>query len=332
MKVLVTGATGFVGQWLVDSLLRNGVEVRSIRRKSSAPAETQRPGLETVWGDITDEESVLKAADGVDSVFHVAGVVAYSRAQRHLMDAVNVDGTRYVVKACLQKNVRRLVHVSSVMAVGASFDGKEPLNEESPFNLSHLNLGYAETKRQGEVIVLEEARAGRLDAVVVNPGVIYGSGDALKGSRSVQIKVAQGRLPFFTNGGVSVIAIEDLVSSTLAAWKKGRSGERYILSGDNITIRELFRLIAEAAGVEPPKVRLPNLVARGLGAIGDQLEKVNLKGPLNSERAWTAILYHWFDNSKAKKELGLSPRPAALAIQNSVAWMKHNGLLSGNGQ
>lgn len=332
MKVLVTGATGFVGQWLVDSLLRDGVEVRSIRRKSSAPAEPLRPGLETVWGDITDEESVLKATDGVDSVFHVAGVVAYSRAQRQLMEAVNVDGTRHVVNACLQKNVRRLVHVSSVMAVGASFDGKVPLNEESPFNLSHLNLGYAETKRMGEAIVLREAKAGRLDAVVVNPGVIYGSGDALKGSRSVQIKVAQGRLPFFTNGGVSVIAIEDLVSSTLAAWNRGRSGERYILSGENLTIRDLFRLIAEAAGVEPPKMLLPNLVARGLGTIGDQLEKIDLKGPLNSERAWTAILYHWFDNSKAKKELGLNPRPAALAIKNSVAWMKQNGLLSGNGQ
>ncbi len=330
MKVLVTGATGFVGQWLVESLLQQGFEVRILRRKSSQEPESARPGLETVWGDITDEGKVLSATMGVDSVFHVAGVVAYSRAQRELMEAVNVTGTKYVVDACVKHKVRRLVHVSSVMAVGASFDGKQPLNEDSAYNLSHLNLGYSETKRAGEILVLDAVKKGQLDAVVVNPSVIYGSGDALKGSRSVQIKVARGKMPFYTKGGVSVIAIEDLISSTLAAWKVGRTGERYILSGENLTIQQLFELIADAAGVNPPSICMPNLVARGLGRLGDGLEKINLKGPLNSERAWTAILYHWFDNSKAKRELGLNPRPASYAIKNSVAWMKDHGLLSGS--
>lgn len=327
MSVLVTGATGFVGTWLTNKLLDLGLEVRALLRSPShAPKELHLQKLKVYLGDVTDYESVLKATEQVDTVFHLAGVVGYSRRERPLMDKVNIQGTDNVIKACAQNKVRRLVHMSSVVAVGASFD-KTPLNEDSPYNVQHLNLGYFETKHQAELLVKEATQKGFIDSVVLNPSTIYGAGDARKGSRKTQLKVAQGRLPFYTTGGVSIVAVEDVVDATITAWQRGRSGERYILSGENITIRQLFQIIADCAGVPAPKICLPKPVVFALGFIGDGLERFNKKGPLNSENAWTSTLYHWFDSSKAQRELGLKVPPARVPIEKSVLWMKQNGLL-----
>jgi dihydroflavonol-4-reductase len=243
------------------------------------------------------------------------------------MQSINVDGTANVLSACQQNKVRRLVHMSSVVAVGASFDGRQPLNEDDHYNIGHLNLGYFETKRQAEQLVIAAAKQGLVDAVCVNPSTIYGAGDATKGSRKIQFKVASGKFPFYTAGGVSVVPIEDVIQGTLAAWKVGRTGERYILSGENLTIKEVFSTIAELAGAKPPNIYLPNAVVKTVGCIGDVLEKLGRKGPLNSESAWTAILYHWFDHSKAKKELGFRPGPARDALKQSINWIKKQGWL-----
>jgi dihydroflavonol-4-reductase len=327
MKVLVTGASGFVGQWLVKELLAEGVEVRELRRKSSS-SERPDPRIEVALGDVTNLESVENATRDMGAVFHLAGHVGYSRAERATMEAINVDGTANVVRACVKSKVPRLVHMSSVVAVGASTDGVKPLTEESPYNLEHLDLGYFETKHKAERLVKEAVTSGKLDAVILNPSTIYGAGDAAKGSRKVQLKVARGRFPFYTSGGVSVVAVEDVVKATIAAWRRGRSGERYILSGENLTIREVVSLIATSAGVPPPRRYVPNPVVRLLGAVGDGLEKIGRKGPLNSETAWTAILYHWFNHEKATRELGFSPAGAKESIARSVGWMKTKGLIN----
>jgi dihydroflavonol-4-reductase len=168
---------------------------------------------------------------------------------------------------------------------------------------------------------------GELNAVMINPSTIYGAGDAKKGSRGTQLKVARAKFPFYTAGGVSVVAVEDVVDAIISAWKRGRSGERYIISGENLTIKQLFTEIAQAAGVKPPSIFLPTPIVKLLGKIGDLMESFGSKGPINSENAWTSTLYHWFDSSKAKKELGLNPKSASYAIGQSVAWMKQNGYL-----
>jgi dihydroflavonol-4-reductase len=327
MKALVTGASGFLGSWVSRALVERGDQVRVLLRRPHEAGELTGLSIEVAKGDVTDRASVFAACHGVDIVFHLAGVVGYSRAQRTLMDAVNVEGTRHIVDACLEGGVRRLIHLSSVVAVGASFDGRQPLNEDSPYNVSHLNLGYFETKRLGEQIVQQAVRTRGLDAVILNPSTIYGGGDAKKGSRQTQLKVAQGKLPFYTSGGVSIVAVEDVVQAILTAHERGRAGERYILSGDNMTIHKLFQIIAEEAGVKPPAIYLPNLVVHGLGSLGDCLEKIGKKGPLNSENAWTSLMFHWFDHTKATRELDFHPRPAGEALRASVQWMKSKGLI-----
>lgn len=326
MKVLVTGANGFLGSWLVRELIKRGVSVRALVRPSGDLAELKGLDFEKAFGDITDAESLFAACEEVDTVFHLAGLVAYRRGERDAMEKVNVQGTANVVEAVKKRHVRRLVHVSSVTAVGASFDGR-PLNEDSPYNIGHLDLGYFQTKKKAEDLVREAVRKGEIDAVILNPSTIYGPGDAKKGSRRTQVKVAQGKMPFYTRGGVNVVPVENVVDGILSAWKSGKSGERYILCGENITIKRLFEIIAEKAGVPAPRIGLPNFAVHALGKLGDLLEAGGKKGPLNSENAWTAVLFHWFDSRKAQRELGFNPGSAETAIENSVRWMKENRLI-----
>lgn len=325
MKVLVTGATGFLGGWLTRRLVAEGCDVRILSRSGGCGEELAGLPLEVAAGDVTDPASLAAAARGVDSVFHLAGLVAYSRRRRAEMERVNVDGTAHVIAACRTAGVRRLVHVSSVVAVGASRDGR-PLDEDAPYTMSGLNLGYFETKHRSEALVRAAARAGEVDAVIVNPSTVYGAGDARKGSRGLQVKVARGRFPFYPPGGASIVAVEDVIDATVAAWHRGRTGERYILCGDNLLFREIFAIIAREAGVRPPSIPLPRAAVFALGKIGDGLEALGLKGPLNTETAWMAVLYHWFDAAKAMRELGFRPRPAAEALAASVRWMKEHGL------
>lgn len=324
---LVTGATGFVGSWLVRALVARGEQVYVLHRPSSNLEDLRGLPFVSCLGDVTDAASVAQAVAKVDTVYHLAGVVGYSRAMRATMDKVNIGGTRHVVDAITQRSrTTKLIYMSSVVAVGASFDGT-PLNEDSPFNVSDLNLGYFETKRAAEDIVLQHARQGDLHAVALNPSTIYGPGDAKKGSRKTQLKVARGEFPFYTSGGVSIVSVHDIVETLITASTRARSGERYILSGENITIKDLLTRIARLAGQKPPPYYLPKPMVHAIGRVGDLMEKLGRKGPLNSENAWTSLLYHWFDHSKATRELGFNPRPADDALKESVGWMKQEGLL-----
>ncbi|MBX9767782.1 MAG: NAD-dependent epimerase/dehydratase family protein, partial [Bdellovibrionales bacterium] len=175
-KFLITGANGFLGSWLLKKLIEEGHDCLVLHRATSDLSEIDGLPYKSRVGDILDYNSLKAAAEGCDTIFHLAGLIAYRRVDRPMMDKVNVQGTVNVVRACKEMGVRRLVHVSSVVALGASFDGRLPLNEKSQFNLAHLNLGYFETKRKAEVCVLNAAHDQGLDAVVVNPSTIYGPG------------------------------------------------------------------------------------------------------------------------------------------------------------
>lgn len=326
MKVLITGANGFLGAWLTGRLLAEGHEVSALVRKNSDLSELENKSPSFAYGDVTDKESLQRAFKGQEIVFHLAGVVAYKKSARPLMNQVNVDGTRNVVDVCEEQNIPKLIHVSSVVAIGASFRPKV-LNEDSEYNISHLDLGYFETKKQAEEIVLNAARQNRVRAVAVNPATIYGFGDAKKGSRKTQVKVARHEFPFYTSGGINVVAVEDVIEGILLAVKKGRNGERYILANENMTIKDLFTKISAFAGVKPPRIYMPNPVLHSIGIAGDFLEKINVNIGVSRENYYTATMFHWFDNAKARKELGFQPTSAEKALENSVRWMHDHGYL-----
>jgi dihydroflavonol-4-reductase len=326
-RVVVTGANGFLGSWLTKRLLEEGHEVFALVRRTSDLAELAGVKCQFVYGDVTDPESLDAAFMKMDTVFHAAGLVAYNKADRSKMEKVNVDGTQNVIESCRRHQVRRLVHISSVVAVGAGFGPNDLLTEKSSYNVKHLNLGYFETKRRAEELVLKACLEQDLDAVILNPSTIYGPGDARKGSRKIQVKVARGEFKFFTSGGVNVVAIEDVIDGILQAWKVGHQGERYILCGENFLIKDLFALVAETAGQAPPRILLPNGLVHSLGAIGDVASQLGLKFPISRENAWTSTLFHWFDCSKAKRDLNFKPSSSRQAVEKSVRWMKENGYL-----
>lgn len=323
MKIVITGANGFLGSWLTKRLILEGYDVHIVTRRNSDLSELKNLKFQNHIGDVTDLESLNHAFKDAEIVFHLAGIVAYKKEQRELMEKVNVLGTQNVINAIKKQKVKKLLHLSSVVAVGAGLNSNQILNEKSEYNLSHLNLGYFETKRKAEDIVLDAFNKGQIEPYIVNPSTIYGPADAKKGSRSIQLKVAKGKFPFYTSGGVNVVAVEDVIDGIMLTLNKGRAGQRYILSGDNWTIKRLFEEIAEAAEVNAPNLLLPDFALHLIGSLGDSIKWIGI----SKENAWTSTLFHWFDNTKAKSELGFTPKPAKQAIQNSVQWMKSQGLI-----
>ena len=318
MKTLVTGASGFLGGWLCKTLCEKKCEVHTLLRPTSNKHNLQNLNLHFHTGDVIDLDSFMKAAEGVDLIFHLAGVVSHSEKDLTIMKKVNVQGTAHAVEVA-QKRGAKLIHISSVVTVGAS---AKPLvlNEDSSYDPALSQIGYFHTKKQAEILVQEACKKEKISAVILNPSTIYGEGDMQKQSRKVQAKVAQGRFPFYTSGGVSIVDVQSVVDACLQAVERGRQGERYILSGENISIKKLFSLIAKAAGVKPPFIHLNNFLLRILAEAGIGLQKLGLSSPVSRESAHLARLYHWFDHSKASQELDFTPMKAEQAIENSVKW------------
>ncbi|KAJ8906195.1 hypothetical protein NDN08_002690 [Rhodosorus marinus] len=328
-RVLVTGATGFVGSSLCSTLLQHGYKVHVLRRSMRGAEELDALNVVSHIGDVTDLDSVRAAlSDGEGewkAVFHGAGVVAYSSKMSDLMHSVNVDGTRNVITA-IQENPSkpRLVHVSSIVSVGYNnSENQPPLNEDSPWDEAKAGkVSYLRTKHAGERLVMQTVAQRTLDAVVVCPSNVVGASDAKKGSRKNQIQAAQGALKFYTHGGINIIGIRQCCDAMVKAMEVGRLGHRYILGGENMLIHDMLSEYSRAAGTSPPSICLPNWVVFLACFIGEVL--LDSKS-MTLERAEVITKYHYFDSSKAVRELGLDTSGARDAIRESVNWMiEHN--------
>ena len=322
-EVLVTGATGFLGRHLVNDLINKGQQVSILARNSSDISFISDKPVRIFYGDITDSSSVLAATKDKEVVYHLAGLIAYKKEERPLMEKINVQGTDNILKACVSNRVSKFLHLSSVAAIGANFQ-PQPIDEDFNYNLGKYNLGYFETKRKAEELVVKTFYETGLKTYLINPSTIYGMGDAMKNSRKTQAKVAQGRFIFYPPGGVNVVYVGDVVKAIDLCLKKGQPARRYIIGGENMTIKKLFSTIAEIAGVRAPKIPLPVPLLKGFGFLGDFMEKFSIKSSLSSETALIASLYHWFLNKRARKELGFQPTPVRKALEESVFWMIKN--------
>ena len=323
-EVLVTGATGFLGRHLIKDLIDRGLQVSVLVRKSSDLSFIGDKPLKVFYGDVNDPSSLLAATRNKERVYHLAGLVAYKKEEHSLMEKVNVQGTAHILKACVSNRVSKFLHLSSVAAIGASFK-PQPLDEDSRYNLEKYNLGYFETKKKAEELVVRAFHEKGLKTYLINPSTVYGAGDGTKNSRKTQGKVAKGRFIFYPPGGVNVVYVGDVIKAIDLCLKKGQPARRYIISGENMTIRKLFFTIAEIAGVKAPVIPLPKPLLKGLGFFGDFLGKFSIQSPLSGETALIASLYHWFSNKRAKEELGFHPTPARKALEESVFWMIENG-------
>ncbi len=327
MNVFVTGATGFLGSHLCRHLVNKGFTVSAICRSEKKKLELSqdiRDQINWIQGDLFSNNWDLKK---YDFVFHLAGFIGYKPEDHEMMQKVNVEGTKVIINKIKDAHyIPKLIYLSSVVAIGAGHKKTEVLNENSVFNVSNYNFGYFDTKKEAEDYVLEETKKG-LFAVALNPSTIYGAGDMKKGSRKAQLKVAKGKLKFCPKGGVSIIHVDDVCKAIISSLDKGISGERYILSGENITIKELFTLVANASGVKPSFTEIPTSLLLGIGHFFECLKFIGLKPQMSLENLKVATMYHWFNNEKARNELDLNPKPAKAAIEESIKWAKEQNYI-----
>lgn len=333
-KVFVTGATGFLGSHLLEHLIKEDCEINAIYRNQTKLEDLfkEAPSLKTTnkinWikGDLFDDSWTL---NNIDTVYHLAGFVGYKESDRLQMEKVNVQGTQKIIDKIinLMGKKPKLIHLSSVVAIGAGFTKSQVLNEDSKFNLKKYNLGYFETKRKAEELVFLSAKEHGFFAAALNPSTIYGPRDMNKSSRKAQLSMAKGKLKFYPEGGVSVVHVNDVCKALLEAPDKCRNGERYILSGDNITIYELLSKIADLSGAKSPKYKISKPILLLLGRIGGLLGAVGLKTGLSLEKLRVVTMYHWFDSSKAQSELGFKPTPYEDCIKDSLNWAKKEELI-----
>lgn len=316
---LVTGATGFVGAELARLLVERGFVVRALCRASTSPTRLAGLDVQRVHGDVTDRASIAAAMRGVDVVFHVAGVVSYRTRDAGLMHAVNVVGTRDVMAAALAAGVRRVVHTSSVVAVGSSEDGL-PIDETAPWNLGGIGA-YFDTKRAGEAEVAAAVARGQ-DVVVVNPAAVLGEGDSRGNLHQLVRMVLRHGRALVPGGGVNAVDNRDIALGHLLALERGRTGERYVLGSENLTFVAFATRLAAALGKPARVLRLhPALIAllRGVAGVLDPL--FGMRPPLTPATLRSMGRRFWFSCAKAERELGYAPRPVDDAMQRAVAAM-----------
>lgn len=338
MPILVTGATGFIGSQICRALVAGGQPVRAFHRPDSPQLALEGLRLEHAVGDVTQPETLAAAMRGVEGVFHTAALLG--RRDSSLTYAVTVDGTRNVLQAAGEAGVRRVVHTSSVAALGMpdqiplsreQRSGESPasallMDETHTWNYRPEYWRYGHAKYLAELAV-QAAVAQGLDVVIVNPAVVIGAGDLNRISGNIVVQVAQRRVPVSAPGGSNVVHIADVVDGHLAALRRGRRGERYILGGENLPHVQLLELIAQAAGVPPPRLVLPGCLARWLAAPLSAAEKW-LPLPVKGEALRRTGYYFYYDTRKARHELGLKDaRPVRQAVAEAFAWYLQQGMI-----
>jgi dihydroflavonol-4-reductase len=314
VKALVTGAAGFIGAHVAAALAGAGAEVRAFDR--GFPYGAPDRAVEPVTGDLLDPGAVSRAMDGCEAVFHLAAVYSYSRAHETLMEAVNVRGTRVVLEAVARASRRpRVVHTSSCATCGP-VPGRPATEDDTP-PAWELAVPYKRTKLEGERLALAAAHDG-LDVVVVNPTTPVGPGDRRPTPTGKMVAdVARGRARAYLAGSaLNVVAVEDVAAGHLLAHERGRPGERYLLGGENLSMRDVFATVAAAAGRPAPRVAIPWRLAHlaALGADAAMRSVGREPSLLVLDEVRLARLPMTFDDAKARRELGHRSRPAREAL------------------
>ncbi|RMH63178.1 MAG: SDR family NAD(P)-dependent oxidoreductase [Bacteroidetes bacterium] len=315
MSILVTGATGFLGAELTRQLVREGARVRILCRRTSrldllGEAATH---VEVAEGDVTDPTSLPAALHGIRQVYHVAGYVGMGgRRDRERLFRVNVRGTAHVVDAALAAGVERLVHTSSIAALGSPAipqDGDALLDETATWQPGRSATVYGWSKYQAELEIHRGIAEG-LDAVIVNPSLIFGPGRPGENTMRIVERVRRGTLPGIPPGGTNVVDVADVAAGHRLAMARGRTGARYILGSENLSWAAILSTLAEAFGVEPPRFRIPGTLLMASAVMAEATAWLTRHpSPLTRETARTAIQTRRYSNARAVRELGCTFRP-----------------------
>jgi dihydroflavonol-4-reductase len=327
LKALVTGATGFVGAAVARALLAAQWQVRVLARKGSDRRNLKGLAVDVQEGDLADRDSLERASEGCIGLFHVAADYRLGARDPSQLYRANVEGTRHVLEAARRAGVQRVVYTSSVATIGIPADGT-PGDEETPNSFENMIGHYKRSKYLAEEVVREAAHAGT-SVVIVSPSTPVGPGD-VKPTPTGQLVLdaAAGRMPAYVDTGLNIVHVDDVAAGHLLAYERGKAGERYILGGQDMTLREILGVIATLVGRKPPRVRLPYgvvlpiaYVAEGFARFSGRSGRITLEGVRMSRKRM------FFSSAKASLELGYRFRPPVQAFEDAIRWYRENGSL-----
>jgi len=327
MRALVTGATGFVGAAVARALLGAGWQVRTLVRGTSNRRNLVGLNVEIAVGDLKDLESLQAAMTGCTAVFHVAADYRLGAPKPDELYRNNVDGTRNILAAAARAGVRRLVYTSSVATIGLPRDGS-PGDESTPVMLADMIGHYKRSKFLAEAVV-RDAPPGGVAVIIVNPSTPVGPGD-IKPTPTGQLVLdaAAGRTPAYVDTGLNIVHVDDVAAGHLLAFHHGKAGERYILGGEDMTLREILGQIAQLVVRRPPRIRLPHaailpvaFVAEAVARVLGQTSRITVEAVRMSQKRM------FFSSAKAAEDLGYRWRPPLAAFADAIHWFRERGLL-----
>jgi dihydroflavonol-4-reductase len=325
MKVAITGASGHIGNVLCRELAEKGMQLRILLFQNK-----MRPiGLdaEVVVGSILDKKVLEELISGCDVVYHLAAKITIDNKERDVVFEVNVQGTKNVIEVCLEQNVKRLIYTSSVHSF-KSFGQDEVLDENNPVN-PESKMAYEASKAKAEMLILEAVKAG-LNAVILNPSAIIGPFDYQPSYLGqALIKIYKNNLPMLVSGGYDFVDVRDVVDAAINAATMGRIGERYILSGQWLSLKELSEFISRLYSRKTPTFIAPMILAKiGLPFI-HAWAKLSRQHPLYTADSLEILKQSnkKMSHQKAEKELGYHPRPIEKTLKDTLDWFKSEGIL-----
>ncbi len=322
--ILVTGAAGHIGNVLVRELVRRGYSVRALALPGEdlSPLADSKP--EIIEGNILDYDTVKRAMDGVDVVYHLASLVALVPEQFEIMQKVNIEGTANIIRACCETNVNRLIYTSSIHAFGHP-DKNLVIDESLPFDTENRGGSYDQTKAKASVLVVEAAKAG-LNAVLLAPTGVIGPYDYKRSEMGEMTRYWMKSSPTFTlDGAYDFVDVRDVVEAHISAMDLGKAGETYILPGHRVTVREYRKLVQNACDKSGAEVYIPTKFARIFAPLAERVYKITKTRPRFTRYSLDTLMSNSvISRSKAVSTLGYRVRPLLETVRDTVWWWKEN--------
>lgn len=326
MKTLVTGATGFVGSAVLRKLIAAGHEVRVLARHTSDPRNLAGLDVEMIEGDLTDADSLRRAVTGCNRLFHVAADYRLWIPNPDAMYQTNVVGTVNLLRHAAAAGVERIVYTSSVAALGLTADGS-PANETTPVQPDKIVGHYKRSKYQAEQAVLKLVAAEKLPVVIVNPSTPVGPRDIKPTPTGrIIIDTLNRRMPAYVDTGLNIVHVDDVATGHVLACERGEIGERYILGGENMTLKAILEEISDYAGLKPPSIRLPHDLVLPVAWCMERWAAISGREPratVDGVRMAKKKMY--FSSEKARRQLGYRYRPARDGLADAIRWFRDNG-------
>ncbi|MGI9103094.1 MAG: hopanoid-associated sugar epimerase [Terriglobales bacterium] len=329
MKAFVTGATGFVGSHVARELAAQGAELRLLVRRTSPTRNIENLNADRVFGDLADTAGLRPAMSGCDAVFHVAAdyrLWTRDAADVTSMYRCNVEGTRGLIETARQAGVKRIVYCSTVATMGFTGNGR-PADETSPVRAEEMIGHYKRSKFVAEQVALEAGRSGG-DVIVVNPTAPVGEQDVKPTPTGrIILDFVKRQFPAYVETGLNIVDVREVARGHVAALEKGKPGERYILGGENLTLKQILDKLAAITGIAAPRIKLPYVVALA-ASVGDTVVtgKILRREPrvsLDAVRIGRKKM--WVTSAKAERELGWRIVPVDDALRRAVEWFRANG-------